>query len=60
VQSLLYKTVKGKTIKAQTMNVHRSLKADTILAGFSLQSPVAESVLGQLLMRSHFFPKYRL
>lgn len=60
MQSLLYRTVKGKSIKAQTMNAHRSLKADTLLAGFSLQPPVAESVLAQLIRRSHFFSKYGL
>lgn len=56
MQSLLYRAVKGKSIKAQTMNAHRFLKADTLLAGFSLQIPVAESVLGQLIRKSNFFP----
>lgn len=55
MQSLLCRTVKGKSVKAQTMNAHRSLKADTLLAGFSLQPPEAESVLGQLIGRSQDF-----
>lgn len=53
--SLLPRTVKGKSIKAQTMNAQRSLKADTLLTGFSLQLPAAVSVPGQLIRRSLFF-----
>lgn len=44
-------------MNTQMMNAHKSLTADTLLTGFLLQPPVAESVLGQLIRRSLVFFK---